>query len=335
LNYYFPHSARPYNPEAVEVVEEVKTEPKKITKEDNERYDRNLKAFMEQKKEELKGKVFTSGGLKDKAEIEKEKTEAKEDKTEKMKKELKGVTEKHQKAVETQKKEAEAIEAKKTADKAAKEAEKAKREAEKLANIVYVDASNTDDRKKLADLMDAGKIIMDDKDRPFILAVQRDPIYNDYNPPVHKVYCDEIVHVTVRKYYMDMVLMPPGSRTLIRELIWVYHKGYETFSTITKEQMDYLLDNNFITTKQVFYAYNDKDTGLAIFNNNPNEPTVKQVEDEIAHWNKIHPKDKKINSYLSSSEKSEDVEEQNETIMYDTDIEDTNTNEELTEDVTA
>lgn len=153
------------------------------------------------------------------------------------------------------------------------------RKIEISKNTIYINVQNSDDRMKVADFMAQGRLILTDKNKPFILAVQNNPIYDALRPSVHTIFCDELIHVTIRKYYLDLELMPVGGRTLTKEVIWAYHKGYRALSMITGEQLEYLLSNNFITEDNIFYSYSDINEGTNYFlGNNSKEPSNTTIE---------------------------------------------------------
>jgi hypothetical protein len=195
------------------------------------------------------------------------------DKLKRMKKELKEVNNKHKKEIEAQKEEAEQLEQE-------KQEAKVKQEAEKKAKYVYFDVQNLDDRKKLSEYMKEGRIPVDTKNRPFIASKQERALFNPGQGPVHLFYCDEVINVTIGTYWFDLELMPKGSRTKAKKLINVYHKGHSTFSYIEEDQLQYLLDNNFINKNQITYWHYDMTSGNHYFmGQDSSEPDAKRLEE--------------------------------------------------------
>ena len=198
-------------------------------------------------------------------ESDKEDAKDKKAKAKSIKEELKGINEKYKTEIDAQKKEA-----------LKQEKKIAALEDEKLNNIIVIDAQNVDDRKKLMDYRNEGRVVVDRKFKPFILAEQPSDLYQYTKPPIHTIICDELIHVNVRKYYLDLSLVPAGKRVLSHVFIWAYHKGYQPISKITQEQLDYLLDEGYLTSNEVLYTFIDKSTGSAysLGSNNGKEPTL-------------------------------------------------------------
>ena len=185
----------------------------------------------------------------------------------KLKEETKAVVEKHSETVEAMK------------------VEEEKKKAETTKNVIYIDAQNTDDRTKVLEFMQQGRLIMTDKNKPLILAEQKSPIHSTSKPAIHTVMCDEIIHVTIRRYYLDLEIMPVGKRTLAKEVIWVYHKGYQSQSMITREQLNYLIKNKFV--KEIFYSYSDLSEGTSYFMGlDTKEPDTARINKMKAENNK-------------------------------------------------
>lgn len=211
-------------------------------------------------------------------------------KSDKLRQELKGVIENRAGDVEAQRREAEAHE----------KSRKAEIEA-RNANKIVIDAQNVDDRKTVQEYYAEGRIAVDLKDRPFILAPQPTKLYNPCKPPIHKILCEEIKDISIRKVYMDLEAMPVGSRTLIKTTIWARHQGYEIFSIISEEQLQYLLDNKFINKSVITYTFQDASTGGSFFlGYDGKEPSKEKIEaleqQEVSNYNLIHSK-----RYLSES----------------------------------
>lgn len=193
------------------------------------------------------------------------------------------------------------------------ETKKLKKENEelklKLQNVeakdmIVVDAQNTDDRKKVEQLMAEGKYIVDTKNKPFILSEYFDAITKSTNPVIHKVYCDEIESVSARRYYVDLENVIPESRELITETFWVKHKGYYSIDMITRKQLEYLIENNFVNEADISVTYVDRSTSIAYPTKKGKVPTLDDILDEKerlqAVWDSAHPK-KKNGSVLPSN----------------------------------
>lgn len=161
-------------------------------------------------------------------------------------------------------------------------------------DIVQVDAQNTDDMKKIIDLMREGRFIVDTKNKPFILSEYRDAITVPDRPIIHRVYCEDITCVTANRYYKDLENVDENNRELIKEVFWVHHKGYYGIDMITKEQLTYLLENGFITEREVKFTFVDKMNGIAYDVKTNEIPTLedilKQKKEKIAKWESAHPK---------------------------------------------
>ena len=153
------------------------------------------------------------------------------------------------------------------------------------ANTIIVDAQNYDERKKVIDYMQEGRLVKDIKDKPFILAEQFTAIHTIAKPPIHKILLNDILDIVVRKYYTDLSLMEKGSRDLVKTVIWVHHKGYEGHSMITEKDLEYIIDNSFIKESEIVYTHIDLTTREAIsMVGNSNEPLLKDVK---AAFNKV------------------------------------------------
>lgn len=191
---------------------------------------------------------------------------------------------------------------------------KAQVEDLKQQNKLMIDLQNSDDKKKITELLSEGKILLTPTSRAFILAEQKMPPYDPSSPVIHRIICDEIVHVNIRKYYMDLTIMPKGKRTLIREDLWVHHKGYSTYDTITQEQLDYLIDKNFIEPKQLLRTYIDASTGQSIFMGPISvEPELEDVLKAVGNEEKLYsPKAKKAKIVEESTLVQEEVNEESE-----------------------
>lgn len=118
---------------------------------------------------------------------------------------------------------------------------------------VIIDLKNEDNFKTLKDLIKENKILINNS-KKFIAATQISPIY-DKNKVIHKIYIDDIKNIIVKKYYEDMCLVEKGNRTLNKVIIWCYHSGYNSFSIISQEDLDYLLENFLISENIVKYSF--------------------------------------------------------------------------------
>lgn len=152
------------------------------------------------------------------------------------------------------------------------------------SNVVTIDLNNEDNKKTISQLMAEDKIIQDKKGKEFFLAVQESPIYNK-NSVVHKIYVDEIENIIIKSYYEDYDIQKPENRTLIRRTIWCKHKGYNTFSTISIDNLVKLINANKITKDIVWYSDVDCGSGNCYFTNKGNIP-LNEVKKTIEKYKK-------------------------------------------------
>ena len=157
---------------------------------------------------------------------------------------------------------------------------------------IILDLSNEDNRKTLKQLMDEGKIVKDKKDREFILAYQNsNPIYES-NKVVHKIYIDEIENITIKNYYQDYDLQKPENRTLIRTTIWCKHKGFNVYSSISNENLVYLIGNNKIKEDIIWYSDVDCGTGASYYTHKGNLSLkeVKKIQEKMINNSELKKK---------------------------------------------
>lgn len=158
-----------------------------------------------------------------------------------------------------------------------------KYKAEIQSKIVTLDLSNEDNRKTLKQLIEENKIVKDNKNREFILAYQNsNPIY-EVNKVVHKIYIDEIKNITIKSYYQDYDLQKPENRTLIRQVIWCKHEGFNIYSSISNKDLVYLIDNNKIKEDIIWYSDVDCGTGASYYTHKGNVSLteVKKIQERM------------------------------------------------------
>lgn len=166
---------------------------------------------------------------------------------------------------------------------------------------VIIEAQNFDHRKTLIDYMREGRIVVDAKDRPYILAEQKSKIYSLNAPPIHKIYIDEIDSIFIRNYWLDLETMPKGKRYLAKEIAWCLHRGFETHSMVSFEQVEMLLANKQISKKQIFYSHSDLSTGGSFYmGNDPSEPSESFI---------VKKEDERMKTYGTANKISGDEEE--------------------------
>lgn len=165
---------------------------------------------------------------------------------------------------------------------------------------LIVDLSNNDNSKNIFQLMDEGKVLKNGAGREFILAKQNVKPYASVSPPVHRIFCDEIKGIIVRRYFEDLTIVELGNRTLIREVVWCKHNENELPSVITMENLYYLLDNGLINPKIVSYTFTDLATYESFTYNKDVEPSLADIKKEIAKSEAIYAENNKYN--LGSSE---------------------------------
>lgn len=138
----------------------------------------------------------------------------------------------------------------------------------KNSNVVQIDVSNEDNMKTVRQLMYEGKILSDAKTKkPFILAQQYGPMYHSNLPVIHKIFIDDIKDIVITTYYKDLeVQQDPSKRTVIRTVIWCRHNGYNIESTLTSDNLKYLLDNNLISKSMIHYTDVDCVSGNSYYN---------------------------------------------------------------------
>ena len=115
-----------------------------------------------------------------------------------------------------------------------------------------------------------------------IYAEQSRPYHSDSSRKnTHDVLPSEIYSISVRRYYADLEMMPTGSRTLIRENIWVLHHGYYRYSEISRDQLQELLDNKLIKPSIINYVFGDVVSGLRVFLKKDQEPGDRDIREAI------------------------------------------------------
>lgn len=287
--------------------EEVKEEKKpiKITREDNVKYDKDLSEFLEQKKKELKGKVNgqdtinSTISVKDTVENNKvdssdsnpnssdndSKDNASDNKVSENKDGAKTKETKRAPRNKVKEPDKTSENVKTINDKIAAQEKKINKlenqlEEFKASNTVIIDSQNTDDKKKLKQLFDEGKIIVDKSNKPFILVDV--PIDNTQcvTSVTHTVYCEDITSVDIHSYYLDLSL-DIFDRKFVKKIIWVFHKGYHTCDLITEEQLQYLIDNKFVTKDMINYFVVDKLKGKSYYNGHDEKDITKEAVEEL------------------------------------------------------
>lgn len=143
--------------------------------------------------------------------------------------------------------------------------------------IVYIDLQNSDDRKTVMELMQEGKILSDaNNQRQFVLSFNTKHPYNISNPPVHRIYVDEIIHMSMYTYYKDMHTFEAGKRELVRKVYWVYHKGWSTHDMIDEVTFNMLKDEGLV--KDITYTFIDVLAGRSYWaGNSYKEPSIAEV----------------------------------------------------------
>ena len=115
-----------------------------------------------------------------------------------------------------------------------------------------------------------------------IYAEQSRPYHSDATrKTTHDILPSEIYSISVRRHYTDLEVMPAGSRTLIRENIWVLHHGYYRYSQISREQLQELLDNKLIKPSIINYVFGDAVSGLSVFLKKDQEPGDREIKEAI------------------------------------------------------
>lgn len=173
----------------------------------------------------------------------------------------------------------------------------------------------TDERKKLQQLMREGKISMDPGHRKFILCTDKPfngPERNNGGvSPIYKVYIEDIESVSIDTTYDDLISVNPK---VMKVCCTLKHKGYRTFDRITIKQLKELLKDGIITKDNTKYVHVDFSRKIRLLSDKPKPPPIDVVtakyEELVNDYTKLH-KSKPDVSYLSELERKWLLSEKN------------------------